>query len=149
MAKIMVSLSAFSNTNGGTIVIGVSDKRKVVRVDIGKNTLEELANYIKRNTNPKIFPFIAVVEAEEKRVIVIKVVESQEKPVFFKDKAYKRVTKTNQRISASEIRKLAREEKRKLYWDEQFCEDANLEDIIVWKSATKIFQPIRSKMCEV
>ena len=42
-------------------------------MDIGKNTLEELANYIKRNTDPRIFPRIEVLEVEDKRVIVIEV----------------------------------------------------------------------------
>ena len=32
-------------------------------------------------------------------------------------------------ISAAEIRKLAREEKRRLSWDEQICEKTFLEDI--------------------
>ena len=36
-------------------------------MDVGKNTMEELANYIKRNTDPQIFPCIEVVEAEDKR----------------------------------------------------------------------------------
>jgi len=107
----------------------VSDSGGSPGVDIGKNTLEELANYIKRNTDPQIFPCIEVVEAGDKKVILIDVAGSQEKPMFFKYKAYKRVGRTNQKVSASEIRKLAREEKRRLSWDEQICEDAGLEDI--------------------
>jgi len=127
--EIGEAVSAFSNSDGGIVVVGVSDSGGIPGVDIGKNTLEELANYIKRNTDPQIFPCIKVVEAEDKKVIFIDVAGRQEKPVFFKDKAYKRVGKTSQRISASEIRKLAREEKRRLSWDEQICEDAGLEDI--------------------
>ncbi|HJH27221.1 MAG TPA: hypothetical protein C5S37_10775, partial [Methanophagales archaeon] len=46
-----------------------------------------------------------------------------------KNHAYKRVGKTNQMISTSEIRRLAREEKRRLSWGEQICEKASLEDI--------------------
>jgi ATP-dependent DNA helicase RecG len=87
-------------------------------VDIGKNTLEEVANYIKRNTDPRIFPRI-----------VIDVAESAEKPVFFKNHGYKRVGKTNQRISSSELRKLAKESGERVYWDERVCEEVNLEDI--------------------
>jgi ATP-dependent DNA helicase RecG len=127
--EIGETVSAFSNSDGGIVVVGVSDSGGIPGVDIGKNTLEELANYIKRNTDPQIFPCIEVVEAGDKKVVLIDVAGSQEKPVFFKDKAYKRVGRTNQRVSASEIRKLAREEKRRLSWDEQICEDAGLEDV--------------------
>ncbi|MCK4733008.1 MAG: DeoR family transcriptional regulator, partial [Methanophagales archaeon] len=52
-----------------------------------------------------------------------------EKPVFFKNRAYKRVGATNQRISSSEMRKLAKESGERIYWDGRVCEDASLADI--------------------
>jgi ATP-dependent DNA helicase RecG len=127
--EIGETVSAFSNSDGGTVIVGVSDSGGVPGVDIGKNSLEELANYIKRNTDPRIFPSAKILERGGKNVVMVEVKECQEKPVFFKNHAYKRVGKTNQRISAAEIRKLAREEKRRLSWDEQICEKTFLEDI--------------------
>ena len=127
--EIGETVSAFSNSDGGAVIVGVSDRGGVSGVDIGKNTLEELASYIKRNTDPRIFPSVKILEVGGKKVIMIEVKEGAEKPVFFKSHAYKRVGKTNQRISAAEIRKLAREEKRRLSWDEQICEKTFLEDI--------------------
>lgn len=127
--EIGETVSAFSNSDGGTVIVGVSDSGVVPGVDIGKNTIEELANYIKRNTDPQIFPSVEILERGGKNVVKVEVEESQEKPVFFKNHAYKRVGKTNQMISAAEIRKLAREEKRRLSWDEQICEKTFLEDI--------------------
>jgi ATP-dependent DNA helicase RecG len=126
--KIMESISAFSNTNGGIIVIGVSDKGEVLGIDIGKKTIESLANRIKQNTDPIIYPSISVENVEGKNIIVIEVKESKSKPVFTVDKVYKRVGKSNQRVSSDELRKMALEGK-KIYWDEEICEGANLEDI--------------------
>ncbi|MFQ6055864.1 MAG: helix-turn-helix domain-containing protein, partial [Methanosarcinales archaeon] len=54
--EIGETVSAFSNSDGGIILVGITNLGKVVGVDTGKNTLEELANYIKRNTDPQIFP---------------------------------------------------------------------------------------------
>ena len=127
--EIGETVSAFSNSDGGTVIVGVSDKGGVSGVDIGKNTLEELANYIKRNTDPRIFPSVKILEVGGKNVIMIEVKEGAEKPVFFKNHAYKRVGKTNQRISSSEMRKLAKESGGRVYWDERVCEDAGLEDV--------------------
>jgi len=126
--KVIESISAFSNANGGTIVIGVSDKGEVLGADIGKRTIEILANRIKQNTDPVIYPSISIENVEGKNIIVIEVRESKSKPVFAFDKVYKRVGKSNQRVSSGEIRKLALEGK-KVYWDEEICEDASLEDI--------------------
>ena len=124
------AFSAFSNANGVSILIGFSNDRKVIGVDIGRNTLEDLANYIKRNTDPAIFPSVKILDAGGKRIIVIEVKESPEKPVFFKNHAYKRVGKTNHQVSSSELRKLAKESGVKVYWDEQVCEAATLEEDI-------------------
>ncbi len=142
--KIMETVSAFSNTEGGVIVVGISDKGNVLGVGIGSSTLENLANDIKRNTDPPIFPSLEAAELEGKNLILIKVSESSEKPVFFKDKAYKRVGRTNQRISASEIRKMAKEEKKKLNWDERICDGATLEDIDE-ESARRFLRNARSE----
>jgi len=127
--EIGETVSAFSNSDGGTVIVGVSDGGGVPGVDIGKSTVEELANYIKRNTDPQVFPSVKMVEVGEKNVVIVEVEESAEKPVFFKNHGYKRVGKTNQMISLSELRKLAKESGGRFYWDEQICKEASLEDI--------------------
>lgn len=42
IGEILKTISAFSNKRGGTILVGVTDARDVVGVDIGTNTLEDL-----------------------------------------------------------------------------------------------------------
>ena len=145
--EIGETISAFSNSNSGIILAGVSDLEKLIGVSIGKNTIENLANYIKRNTDPQIYPSIEFEKIENKKVILIKVIESKEKPVFFKSHAYKRVGKTNLRLSSSEIRKLAKETGEKVYWDEQICGRATIEDID-WDFVEKDFIPLYEKISE-
>ena len=127
--EIGKAISAFSNTNGGIILVGVTDVGSVIGVDIGSNTIENEAGYIKRHTDPPIFPFIKVLEADGKNIVAIEVEESSDKPVFFKKYAHKRVGKSNQRMSSSEMRRLAHEDKPKLLWDGKICDDAGIEDI--------------------
>jgi ATP-dependent DNA helicase RecG len=126
----MESISAFSNTKGGIVIIGVSDKSEVLGVDIGKKTLESLANKIKQSTDPKVYPSIHVEEIDDKDkpVVVIEVEEGKQKPVLASGRAYKRVGKSNHKLGYEEIRNLALETS-KIYWDERVCEDASLEDI--------------------
>ena len=126
--KIMGSISAFSNTKGGTVVIGVTDKGEVYGVDIGKRTIENLANGIKQNIDPMVYPSIRVEKIDDKMVVLIEIEESKQKPVLASGRAYKRVGKSNHKLGYEEIRNLALETS-KVYWDERVCEDAGLEDI--------------------
>lgn len=123
------TISAFANTKEGIILIGVSDAGKTIGADVGKKTLENLANWVKENTDPKIYPDLKVHRLNGKSIIELKVKQSNEQPVFFKTHAFQRVGKTNQRLSASRIRELAKQEKPKLHWDEQACENASFKDI--------------------
>ena len=126
--EIGENVSAFSNTNKGLILVGVSDSGEIKGVQIGKKTVEGLANYIKQHTDNPIYPKIKAETADGKNIIVIDVDEHNEKPVFFRGKAYGKVGKSVHKLSASEIRKLAKKS-TKSYWDEQICEEASLQDI--------------------
>ena len=129
IGEILKTISAFSNKRGGTILVGVNNDRDVVGVDIGTNTLERLANNIRRETDPQIFPFIDYFEQDDKTVISIEVSESTSKPVFYRDKAYIRVGRTNQKLSSTEIRNLITTEHRVTSWDEQAVTEASFEDV--------------------
>jgi len=126
--KILECVSAFSNTNGGILVIGVRDSGEVIGVDIGKRTLESLANTIKQNTDPKVYPSISTEVFDAKHVVILEVEEGKQKPVLASGRAYRRVGRTNQKLGSEAIRNLALETS-KVYWDERVCEDASLDDI--------------------
>jgi len=128
MDKITESIAAFSNTKGGKVIIGVSDKGEVLGVNIGKNTIESLANQIKQNTDPMAYPSIRVEESDKKQVVIIEVGEAKQKPVLAFGRAFMRVGKSNQKLGFEGIRNLALETS-KVYWDERVCEAASLDDI--------------------
>ncbi len=106
MKEILETVCAFLNTKGGTILIGVDDKGKVVGVDIGKGTIENLANRIRSSIEPPVFPSIEELEVKGKKIIVITVPEGNQKPYFYKGRAYKRVGKTNQVLTPYELRRI-------------------------------------------
>jgi len=128
LKKIIQTISAFANKSGGKIIIGISDNKKILGNQIGRATMEDLANRIKENTDPKQFPEIKIKKIDNKKIIVIGIEESESKPIFAFGRAHKRVGRTNQRISSEEIRKMSIKTE-KIYWDEQICKGAKLNDI--------------------
>ena len=125
---VVETISAFSNKNGGTIFIGVGDNCGIIGVDTGKNTIEVLANQIKQNVDPVVYPLIHVEDMDGKQVIVVDVAEHEQKPVFAFGRAVIRVGKSNQKLGSEGIRNLAINTS-KVYWDGRACVDADLEDI--------------------
>jgi len=125
---VVETISAFSNRNGGRVFIGVADDCGIVGVDIGKKTIEKLANQIKQNTDPVIHPSIRVEEIGGKQVIVVDVDESTPKPVIAFGIAFIRVGKSNQKLGYEGIRNLTLKTS-KVYWDGLVCEGAGPEDI--------------------
>lgn len=69
--EIGVTVSAFANLKGGIILVGISDKLGIKGIQIGKKTLSELAEYIKKNTDPSIYPEIETHKIEDKIIITI------------------------------------------------------------------------------
>ena len=128
LKQILETLSAFSNGEGGRVFVGVGDEGQIKGVDLGRNTIENLANEIKRNTDPPLYPSIAVEEHDTKKIITIEVAKSPIKPVFAFDKAFKRVGRTNQRLTSGEIRELARSGVGYCY-SAQIVKGATIDDI--------------------
>jgi len=101
---ILETACAFANSKGGTIYVGISDKGKVTGISVGKGTLENLANEMRRGIDPQINGIgIEVIQLDSKDVIRISVPESQTKPHLHRNRAYQRIGKTNQPVSASEL----------------------------------------------
>lgn len=112
------------------IVIGVSDSGKVLGVEIGKDTIERLANQIPQNTDPKILPSITTRRVDKRFLIVIEVKESSDHLVLAFGRAFKRVGKSTIRMSKDEYESMILEKhKDKLRFDNEICNKASLKDI--------------------
>jgi ATP-dependent DNA helicase RecG len=97
-------LTAFANTKGGKVLVGVYDNG-IAAADfkIGKETIQKCLNEIKNKTQPSIIPSAEVIDYHGKSVIEFFVPEFPIKPVSFKGKYFKRVQNSNHQLSAIEI----------------------------------------------
>jgi ATP-dependent DNA helicase RecG len=128
--EIVEAVSAFSNTEGGKIIVGVSNAGKVLGVEIGKGTIENLANTIAQNTEPKIQPKIRVETVGKKKIIIVEVRESLDRLVLAFGRPFKRVGKSSPKMSKDEYERLILEKHRdKLQFDGDICQGAKLKDI--------------------
>lgn len=132
--EIIETISAFANTKGGTIVVGVTDKGEIKGVNIGKKTIEDLVLKIANSTNPRVFPEVETIEVKSKKLIVIKVSERSDKPVFAFGIAYKRVGKNNLKMDREEILEILKKSAEINFEDREICDVSEID-----KEAVKNF----------
>ena len=101
--EVIESIVAFSNTNGGKIILGIKDDKKIIGVTISDESIQKWLNEIKQNTIPSIVPSINTVQFENKTLVVISVQEFPVKPVSCKDRYFIRKSNSNHKLSVDEI----------------------------------------------
>lgn len=127
--EIVEAVSAFANTDGGTIFVGISDSGKPVGIGVGKGTIEDITNKIINNTEPKVYPYISIKKIKNKEVLAINVKKSEDIVLAF-GRPYKRIGKTTGRMSKEEYeRKILEKHKEGLRFDKQICKDVKLSDL--------------------
>jgi len=97
------AISAFANTKGGTILLGVNDKDGIVGVESSTKFLEDLTN---RTVNKlSLYPEIETIDIKGRRVIVVRVVRSGY-PVSYEGRYYERVGNTTREMSPQKLQVL-------------------------------------------
>src|SRR5437773_2078765 len=126
--EIVETVAAFATASGGCIRIGVDPNGARAGVQVGRGTLEDLANKIKVNTEPPQFPSIRSEGPDDAAVIEVEVQESPIKPVWAFGRPFKRVGRTNQRLSREEAQRL-QELTTGRTWDALPCRALRQDDI--------------------
>jgi len=124
--QIIKTCVAFANGAGGELVIGVSDKmRVVVGIDNEEreSIFEEINNLIFDSISPSLVPEIYEKNIDDKIVVIIKVYPGNNPPYFIKGEGskkgvYLRVGSSSRRATGEYIEELHRN-KRKTYFDEE------------------------------
>ena len=101
---VIETVSAFVNTKGGKVYIGVDDLgQPIPNFSIGKESIQNLINEIKNKTQPGIIADIEPLIIQGKEIICVSVHEFPVKPVAFKGRYYQRVNGANHQLSSQEV----------------------------------------------
>ena len=104
LKEAVISACAFANKNGGAIYFGIKDNGEVLGQMVSDDTLKNIANTIKLNTEPRLFPTVEEIEIEGKSCIKVTVEESPLKPHTAYGRPYIRVGTSNQQIDQAAYR---------------------------------------------
>ncbi|HZW61349.1 MAG TPA: helix-turn-helix domain-containing protein [Candidatus Babeliales bacterium] len=124
------AIGAFANATGGALLIGIQNAGKITGFQIGKKTIEDIANRIQEATDPRLQPSISKINLDNKNIVIVQILPSTGTPISVRGRFFRRVGKTNQRMSHEEImtRLVAR---IGLSWDAYIENSATLSDLNV------------------
>jgi len=128
MDEALKSVCAFLNHKGGTIYFGVSDKGKVIGMQISDKTLRKVSQQINSRIKPEISPEIKEIKEEGKSILKVKILKGNNKPYFLNGIAYKKIGTEKRVMPPDELKRIIIEQKH-TKWDEEVCEGATLGDI--------------------
>jgi len=130
--KLAAEMVAFSNTKGGTILVGVNDRGELVGLsstEIGKlNQL--ISNAATNNVKPAINVITENIEVKNKKLILVHIAEGINKPYCDNDGVFWVKSGSDKRkvTSPEELQRLFQTSK-KLYADEILIEDSSINDL--------------------
>lgn len=82
---------AFTNTNGGTIYIGVQDSGEIVGLDNADSVMQQISNSLRDSIRPDVSMFtnIELLQEENKFFVKLTVSQGTKKPYYLSDKGLK------------------------------------------------------------
>ena len=108
---VLKTISAFANTYGGLMVVGVNNKREVVGIDVDDENYQKIINTVVNKLG--ITPDFEIVEVNDKSILAIEVNKSYI-PVSFEGRYYKRVGNITRRMNFEELKRFFQ---RDLRWE--------------------------------
>jgi ATP-dependent DNA helicase RecG len=107
-ADLAVLISAFYNTRGGTLVLGVDDQRQPVGLPRPQNVEAGIVNIIRDRLDLDVPPAIEIVPFQGLEFVVVTCPKGIRRPYFVRGelRPYIRVGSTNRQATAEEIRRL-------------------------------------------
>jgi len=98
------TLSAFANTEGGRVLVGVSNNGLPVKnFFIGEESIQQWLNEIKTKTQPSIIPNVEIIKYKGTDIVEFSLQEFPVKPVACRGRYFKRIKNSNHQLSPIEI----------------------------------------------
>lgn len=123
--EYLKTLTAFANTEGGKLIIGIDDIGKVIGVKEPKRLLEYIPNKIKDILG--VIPSVKLEKKNDQSILIVSIVYSPS-AVSYHGKFYVRSGSTTLELTGNSLTRFIISKSDK-HWDDYFEENATIKDI--------------------
>lgn len=102
-AKAIIAVNALANSQGGYVLLGVSNQGEIAGVNLNEESVQEWLNEIKQKTEPALIPETFQISINNKKIVVLSVSEFPIKPVAFQGRYFARKNNSNHQLSVDDI----------------------------------------------
>lgn len=129
LKEAVQTLCGFANHRGGVLYFGIADDGRILGQTVSDDTLKNIANTIKLNTDPKLYPQIEKIDIAGKSCVRVCMEQSPLKPHVAYGRPYLRVGPTTQQLSQDRYQLLLQQRNNGYGFDFQPCPSATMADI--------------------
>lgn len=124
------SICAFLNHQGGQVLIGISDDKKVVGIADDEKWEKELTDYLNTSIIPEAPVMVSVEDVGNKKILLVKVWAGSKQPYIFDGSIYFRKGQSTVKATSQQISDLIHNrQKTELHWERQLALGVELEDL--------------------
>ena len=140
---IAKSITAFINSHGGDLIVGIDDNKKVLVINDADKKAVKIRKFLINRIKPTAPIFVQAISYKNKKVILISVWEGAKKPYQFEGVIYDRSGKNTQQTKAHRLPQLIKDRKRSdFHWERMPVLGAELKDldILEIKKTIKLYK---------
>ncbi len=120
---------AFANTEGGNLIIGVSDEREIIGVTDLDKEMQRIDNICANNCEPTVYATIEKLIIDNKEILIVKIPKGPQRPYRTNRGVHYIRTASGKRIASPGELRLIHQASGALYYDELPIPNTSIKDI--------------------
>lgn len=127
--KLAASIVAFANTEGGNLIIGVSNDGEILGIAELDKEMQRIDNICANNCEPTVYAIIEKLIIDDKKILIVKIPKGPQRPYRTNKGIHYIKTASGKRIASPGELRLIHQASGAIYYDEVPVPNTSIEDI--------------------
>lgn len=127
--QLAAEIVAFANTEGGNLIVGVSDEGEIIGVTNLDKEMQRIDNICANNCEPTVYTTIEKLVIDDKKILIVKIPKGTQRPYRTNRGIHYIRTASGKRIASPGELRLIHQASGAVYYDELPVSNTSIEDI--------------------